>query len=115
MSVMPRLYEATHEQPLLRLRKNDRLGHRLNDPVHMPPTAHLSLCPFASGRGQGVEDSLQNQQRLLDEARSRRQTAEKVQASVKDDRKRFLAGTKELTDECYKYEALTAHLALMRR
>eukprot|EP00752_Nemacystus_decipiens_P006148 g5546.t1 len=64
---------------------------------------------------EGVEDSLQNQKRLLDEARSRRQAAERVQASVKDDRKRFLAGTKELADECYKYEALTAHLALMRR
>lgn len=76
----------------------------------LPPPVRLR-----SRTGQGVEDSLQNQKRLLDEARSRRQTAEKVQASVKDDRKRFLAGTKELADECYKYEALTAHLALMRR
>eukprot|EP00903_Cladosiphon_okamuranus_P018166 g16715.t2 len=64
---------------------------------------------------EGVEDSLQNQKRLLEEARRRRQAAEKVQASLEDDRKRFLAGTKELADECYKYEALTAHLALMRR
>lgn len=82
--------------------------------VRRPPTP--SLLPLGlRSRGQGVEDSLQNQKRLLDEARSRRQTAEKVQASVKDDRQRFLAGTKELADECYKYEALTAHLALMRR
>lgn len=87
-------------------------GRPTNPPPHFPFDD-----PLASGPryGQGVEDSLQNQKRLLDEARSRRQAAERVQASVKDDRKRFLAGTKELADECYRYEALTAHLALMRR
>lgn len=62
-----------------------------------------------------MEDSLDNQQRLLDGARNRRRTAEEIQASVKEDRKRFIAGTKELSDECYRYEALNAHLALMRR
>ncbi|CAM9415074.1 unnamed protein product [Scytosiphon promiscuus] len=65
--------------------------------------------------GIGVGDSLQNQTRLLDDVRSRRRAAERVQASMKEDRKRFLAGTKELADECYRYEALNAHLALMRR
>lgn len=62
-----------------------------------------------------MEDSLDNQTRLLDDVRSRRRAAERVQESIKEDRKRFLAGTKELADECYRYEALNAHLALMRR
>ncbi len=81
--------------------------------MYDPARACISALAFAPR--QGVEESLQNQKRLLDEARSRRQAAEKVQASVREDRKRFLAGTKELADECYRYEALNAHLALMRR
>lgn len=74
------------------------------------------LVHFPLGFGlQGVGDSLDNQTRLLDDVRTRRRAAEQVQASIKEDRKRFLAGTKELADECYRYEALNAHLALMRR
>lgn len=64
---------------------------------------------------QGVQDSLTNQTRLLDAARSRRQAAEKTQESVGEDRKRFLAASRDLAVECYRYEALNAHLALMRR
>lgn len=81
----------------------------------MTPPRRALVSALAFARRQGVEDSLQNQKRLLDEACNRRQAAEKVQASVREDRKRFLAGTKELADECYRYEALNAHLALMRR
>ncbi|CAN0133993.1 unnamed protein product [Ectocarpus fasciculatus] len=64
---------------------------------------------------EGVEDSLEDQTRLLDNVRRRRHAAEELQASVREDRKRFFAGTKELSDECYRYESLNAHLALMRR
>lgn len=75
-----------------------------------PPSPRRSaLCR------QGVEDSLANQTRLVDAARSRRRAAEETRGSVAEERKRFLAGSKELTDECYRYEALNAHLALMRR
>eukprot|EP00904_Undaria_pinnatifida_P004530 jgi/Undpi1/14078/HiC_scaffold_9.g03729.m1 len=68
-----------------------------------------------NGIVQGVQDSLTNQTRLLDTARSRRQAAEKTQESVGEDRKRFLAASRDLAVECYRYEALNAHLALMRR
>lgn len=64
---------------------------------------------------QSVEDSLEDQTRLLDNVRRRRHAAEELQASVREDRKRFFAGTKELSDECYRYESLNAHLALVRR
>ncbi|CAM9553429.1 unnamed protein product [Ectocarpus sp. 4 AP-2014] len=64
---------------------------------------------------ESVEDSLEDQTRLLDNVRRRRHAAEELQASVREDRKRFFAGTKELSDECYRYESLNAHLALMQR
>ncbi|CAM9882907.1 unnamed protein product [Ectocarpus sp. 12 AP-2014] len=64
---------------------------------------------------ESVEDSLEDQTRLLDSVRRRRHAAEELQASVREDRKRFFAGTKELSDECYRYESLNAHLALMQR
>lgn len=75
----------------------------------LPPDARYS--PLR----QGVEDSLTNQTRLLDVTQSRRRAAEEAQASFVEDRRRFLAGTKELADQCYRYEALRAHLTLMRR
>ena len=55
-----------------------------------------------------------NQTRLLDAARSRRHAAEKTQEALGENRKRFLAASRDLAVECYRYEALNAHLALMR-
>ncbi|CAM9151127.1 unnamed protein product [Pylaiella littoralis] len=86
----------------------------VEEALNGPKGAREAYLQQIKGIVEGVEDSLENQQRLLDGARNRRRTAEEIQASVKEDRKRFLAGTKELSDECHRYEALNTHLALMR-
>ncbi|CAM9584871.1 unnamed protein product [Choristocarpus tenellus] len=80
--------------------------------IHIVPcTAWCLNCGMGSVCCcQGVESSLEKQKRLLGDVKARRDGAIETEKAIVEERRRFLAGAKDLGEACHRHEVLVSRL-----